>query len=87
MKITIIHEKCDLEVANIRELPYTAYVVKYKENETVYHDIALSNKRVDIFDHYWDKYREGFITMYQSEGRVNPKLWGNTPKKKRGKNQ
>ena len=87
MKIKLIHEKCDLDVSNTKDLPCTAYVVEYSENGKVYHDIAIANKRVDIFDHYWDTYREGFITMYQSEGRTNPKLWGNAPKKKRGKNQ
>ena len=88
LKVKVLHEKCDLEVANQRDLPYTAFVVKYKEDGKVYFDIALANKQADIFDHYWDKYRSDFVTMYQSEGRVNPKLWGaSTKSKKRGKGQ
>ena len=45
----------------------------------------MGAKQVDIFDDYWDKYRSDFVTMRQTEGRANPKLWGNTPKKKKGK--
>ena len=44
MKVRVLHEKCDLEVANQRDLPYTAFVVEYKEDGKVYSDIALANK-------------------------------------------
>ena len=27
-------------------------------------------------NHYWDKYRDNFVGMVQTEGRVNPKLYG-----------
>ena len=37
--------------------------------------MVIANKKVDIFDYYWDRYREDFIRFDQSEGRVNPKLW------------
>jgi len=40
----------------------------------VKYDIAISSKRVEIFDHYWDRYRS-VISMTQTEGRTNPKLW------------
>jgi hypothetical protein len=43
-------------------------------------DIAWGNKKSEIFDHYWDNYRHDLINMTQSEGRVNPKMWGNKPK-------
>ena len=38
------------------------------------------NKQADIFDHYWDHYRADFKNMTQTEGRINPKLWGIQPK-------
>jgi hypothetical protein len=46
-------------------------------------DLVYGNKQSEIFDYYWDNYRNDFVTMYQSEGRVNPKLWNNPNEKKK----
>lgn len=81
-KIRIIRPKCDPSLANDRSLPHTAYLVEYMEEGTVYFDIVLCSKKVDIFDHYWDNYREGFITFTQTEGRSNPKVWEDPLNKK-----
>ena len=67
--IRILHQDCDPELANDRTLPYNAYLVEYEDVTTKY-DIVISNKSIDIFDHYWDRYREGLIGWKQSEGRV-----------------
>lgn len=75
----IIYEDCDPDKAEDRSLPYTAYLVEYKKDGVSHFDISLGNKRVEIFDYYWDKYRHDFVTMNQTEGRTNPKLWGNKP--------
>lgn len=73
-------------MANDRSLPYTAYLVEYEIDEATTYDIVICNKKTDIFDHYWDKYREGLKGFKQTEGRVNPKLWGSQPKEtKKGK--
>ena len=81
----IIHENCDKELAEDRTLPYTAYLVEYRLDGLTRFDIVTAPKRVDIFDHYWDKYREGFVNMTQTEGRVNPKLWGYSSSDKKKK--
>jgi hypothetical protein len=79
--IKILHKNCDLSIYNNRELPYNTYVVTYVEDGETCHDIVQPRKQLDIFDHYWDNYRDDFRPpWYQSEGRVNPKLWGNKPK-------
>lgn len=79
----IIHENCDPELAKNTSLPYTAYLVEYVTDEGVQWDIAVSSKKVEIFDYYWDKYKN-VLKMTQTDGRVNPKMWGNTqPKKKK----
>lgn len=52
------------------------------KNEICY-DIVISDKKVEMFDYYWDKYREGLLNWKQTEGRVNPKTWNNSPKKKK----
>jgi len=86
-KIRILQENCEPSLAEDKSLPYTSYLVSYKDKEGVKkYDLAVGNKQVDIFDHYWDKYRDNFINMRQSGGTVNPKLWnapGSEPKKKK----
>ena len=86
--MNIIHEACDPELAKDKKLPYSAYLVCYKDKDDVIkHDIAVSGTAVEIFDNYYDKYKKGFQWMKQSEGRVTPNLWNQRqnpepPKKK-----
>jgi len=78
--VYIIHEHCDPELAQDKTLPHTAFLVEYDDGNGVVFDIVTAAKQVDIFDFYWDKYKN-LISMKQSEGRSNPKLWQD-PKKK-----
>jgi hypothetical protein len=78
-----LHQRCDPELANDRDLPYTAYIVTYEEDGETLHDIVICNKKVEIFDYYWDKYRENLKSFKQTEGRINPKLWGIPPPKEK----
>jgi len=80
--VNIIHANCDPELAQDRSLPHTAYLVEFDDGKGVVYDIAVASKRVDIFDYYWDKYRN-VISMKQTEGRTNPKLWQDPRKKKK----
>jgi len=86
-KIRVLQEDCDPELGEDKSLPYTCYLVTYKDKEgNKKYDLAVGNKQVDIFDHYWDKYKTDFVTMTQSKGTVNPKMWnapGSEPKKKK----
>ncbi len=70
-------------MANDRSLPYTAYIVTYEEDGEISYDIVTCNKKVEIFDYYWDKYREDLKGFKQTEGKVNPKLWGIQPKEEK----
>jgi hypothetical protein len=85
MTVKILHKDCDPELANDRTLPYTTYLVKYKLDGLVHHDIVMTDKRVDIFDYYWDRYRGDLISFTQSEGRTNPKLWSSPKQEKKKK--
>jgi hypothetical protein len=76
LNIKILHQNCDPSLADDRNLPYTAYLVTYEVDGEIRHDIVIPNKQVDLFDYYWDNYRQGLKGWKQSEGRVNPKLWG-----------
>jgi hypothetical protein len=70
----IIHKDCDPSLSQDRSLPYTAFMIEYVESETTKYDIVSAGKLVDIFDDYWDKYKN-VVNMTQTEGRANPKLW------------
>ena len=81
-KLRIIHEKCDPKLADNRKLPYTAYLVEYEDDGKVFYDITISQKAVEMFDYYYDKYKTGLKGWKQTEGIVNPKLWNSEPEKK-----
>ena len=72
--LNLLHENCDPELAKDTSLPCTAYIIEYNTEGGVQHDIVISAKKSEIFDHYWDKYHS-VISMKQTEGRANPKLW------------
>lgn len=84
----VLHQNCDPQLAKDRSLPYNSYLVAYEIDGALAYDLIIANKQVEIFDYYWDKYREGIKGWKQSEGRVNPKLWGAQAKEsKKGKSQ
>lgn len=88
MSFKILHQNCDPKLANDRSLSYTTYLVTYEIDGAIAYDIVITDKKVDIFDYYWDKYREGLKKFRQTEGRTNPKLWDINPSaKKKGKKQ
>ena len=72
--IRVLHEKCDKKLADDPKLPYNAYLIEYKEGEEHFFDIAIGDKAVDIFDHYYDKSSK-FVDMVQAKGLVNPRNW------------
>ena len=81
----VIKEDCDPNVDNTSDLPNNCYLVTYKKDGAVTHDLVAAAKQSEIFDNYYDKYKKDFVFMKQSEGRVNPKLWGNPSPKERKK--
>jgi len=84
----ILHQNCDPQLAKDRSLPYNCYLVTYEVDGEISYDLVIPDKQIEIFDYYWDKYREGLKGWKQSEGRVNPKLWGSQAKEsKKGRSQ
>ena len=90
----ILHEKCDPKLADDRNLPYTAFLVQYELEGKAAYDIAVSTKAVEIFDHYYDKYKKDFRRFDATSGTVDPRRWNDPtikpqpsapPKKKRKK--
>tara|TARA_R100001509_G_scaffold150869_1_gene110064 strand:+ start:798 stop:1049 length:252 start_codon:yes stop_codon:yes gene_type:complete len=81
----VIQSDCDASIAQDRTLPNNAFLIEYIEGDLTKFDLVMSSKQVEIFDHYYDKYKKDLINITQSEGRVNPKLWGIEVKEKRRK--
>ena len=75
----VLHEKCDPKLAENKKLPYTAYLIEYvdKENgeDKTFYDITISQKAVEMFDYYYDKYKTGLKGWKQTAGIISPKLW------------
>ena len=81
----VIKENCDPKDAQDTSLPYTAYLVEYKVDGKERYDISIAQKAVDLFDYYYDLYKENFISMMQSEGRVAPGMWTDPAEAKKAK--
>ena len=67
---------CDPTKDNNSTLPYNAYLVQYKigDKEELRWDLTMAYKMSEIFDHYYDKYKN-VLKIVQSDGKVPPKLW------------
>ena len=74
--VNILQQDCDPTLAQDKSLPYTAYLVEYVQEGMTKFDIATCNKVADLFDYYYDNYKKDFINFTQTEGRINPKLYG-----------
>jgi hypothetical protein len=74
--IRIIQSDCDPSISEDKSLPTNAFLVEYLQDGSTHFDIVTCQKQVEIFDEYWDKYKKDLINITQSQGRINPKLWG-----------
>ena len=80
--VKILKQDCRKDEANDKSLPYTCYLVVYKVDGVEKYDLAMASKQVDLFDYYYDLYKENFVSMMQSEGRVAPGMWVDPAEKK-----
>lgn len=81
VQLNIIHRDCDKSLAKDKSLPINSYVVTYlsKGKETC--DIVQAGSFVEVFDEYYDEHGKGAIKEIKwTEGRINPKVYGYTPK-------
>lgn len=74
MILNIIHNDCDPTIAKSKELPSNSYLVTYVSEGEIKYDITQSNSEVQIFEVYYDKYKEVRGIEWTS-GIVNPKSW------------
>ena len=63
-KLKILQQDCDPTAAEDKSLPYSSYLVEYYDNGKRRFDLVVANKQVDIFDHYWDEYKDGLLGSF-----------------------
>ena len=85
-KIRLIFEKCPREKANDKKLPSDSFVVSYNDKEELKYDIVRASAQVDVFDAYYDKYKN-VKGIEWTKGIIHPKTYDgqtqkSTPKKK-----
>ena len=88
-KIRLIFEKCPRDKANDKKLPSDSFVVSYNDKEELKYDIVRASAQVDVFDHYYDTYKN-VQQISWTKGIVNPKTYDSvsnksSPPKKRKK--
>ena len=84
----IVLEKTTQEKAFDRKLPTDAFNVTYVVEGQTYLDVTRSEKMVNVFDMYYDRYGKGAVQkITYGHGTIRPNLWGEKPpqKKKRRK--
>tara|TARA_Y100001938_G_scaffold110831_1_gene151562 strand:- start:184 stop:534 length:351 start_codon:yes stop_codon:yes gene_type:complete len=83
----IILEKTTKEKAQDRGLPTDAFNVVYIVDGKEHLDVTRSEKMVNVFDMYYDKYGVGSVQSIQyGHGTIRPNLWNiKAPEKKRRK--
>ena len=85
-KIRLQFEKCTLDKANDKKLPSDSFLVSYNDKEELKHDIVRASAFVDVFDAYYDKYKN-VKGIEWTKGVVHPRTYDgqtktSTPKKK-----
>ena len=81
----IILEKTTQEKALDRKLPTDAFNVTYVVEGQSYLDVTRSEKMVNVFDMYYDRYGKGAVQKIEyGHGTIRPNLWGvKAPEKKK----
>jgi len=83
----ILLEKTTIDKAKDTSFPNDAYLIWYIVDGKQYVDLTRCNRKVNLFDMYYDKYGPGAVQRIDfGYGRTNPRLWGvKQPEKKKRK--
>ena len=78
----ILLEKTTLDAADDKSFPNDARLIWYVVDGVEYIDLTRCTKTSKLFDMYYDKYGKGAVQKIDfGYGTMNPKLWGQKPKK------
>ena len=73
----IVLEKTTKEKANDKSFPTDAFNVTYIHEGQTYLDVTRSEKMVNVFDMYYDRYGKDCVQKIDfGHGTVNPGQWG-----------
>ena len=73
----IVLEKTTKEKANDKSFPTDAFNVTYIHEGQTYLDVTRSEKMVNVFDMYYDRYGKGAVQRIDyGSGTIRPNLWG-----------
>jgi len=78
----ILYENCKPKDALDTSLPYTAYLVEYIKDGKSQYDVSMGWKQAEVFDYYWDKYKQDLKKIGSTGGLVNPNRWDTSMLKK-----
>ena len=83
----IVLEKTTHDKANDRGLPTDAFNITYLVEGKEYLDVVRSEKMMNVFDRYYDKYGKGAVkSIKYGHGTIRPNLWNvKPPERKRRK--
>ena len=84
MTLDFIHKDCHHSMSKDKKLPKDSFLVVYKVKDEIKHDITRAGSKVEIFDHYYDKYKnvEGIVW---TQGVVSPRSFDNVNPQKPAK--
>ena len=89
MTIRVLHEKCKVDKADDKKLPSDSFLITYKVEDEVKHDVTRAATQLELFNHYYDTYKN-VQGITWTKGIVSPRTYDNsegkpTPPKKRKK--
>lgn len=83
INVKILHQDCEKSLSKNKSLPIDSYLVAYILEEETKYDIVQSVSQSDIFDYYYDLYKN-IISIEWTDGKISPRLYGQTkPEKKK----
>lgn len=83
VNVKIIHQDCEKSLSKNKSLPTDSYLVTYILEEETKNDIVQSVSQADIFDYYYDLYKN-IISIEWTDGKISPRFYGQTkPEKKK----
>ncbi len=83
VNVKIIHQDCEKSLSKNKSLPTDSYLVTYILEEETKNDIVQSVSQADIFDYYYDLYKN-VISIDWTDGKISPRFYGQTkPEKKK----
>ena len=73
-KIQLLFEKCPLDKASDKKLPSDSFIVSYDQDKELKYDIVRASAQVDVFDAYYDKYKN-VKSIQWTQGIVHPRTY------------